>query len=561
MAEKKSKLFENTFTILSLISTPFILFITTTTSVFLRNQVEFSYNLSIYIPFLILFTFTFLIGVLVYFLSKKFFVFKILLWIYFLIGFLFFVFISIKNASFFNDGDKRNAEYLFVVFLGILILITFLVRKINPKKAIYIFGLIGLTMIISDVFLFSTSFGKDKYIDKDKSEISETKNNDNINQSDKAKTMPNIYHLILDAFQSDFFVSNLDIELKNNMGGMIFFPENTTLFGRTSMSVASTFLGKQYDYNTPQVSYQKDAFNSETSLLYHLKDVGYTTYAYFSPSGHFYNHKMKLFDNITHHYDNVDISIDHKDDTFVQLWIYMFLPRFFGNVFSIDPKILFEIKNNNLSSKTTPIYHYESFLKYLEKEKNLPENNRYTFIHLNIPHLPYLLESDCSYDAYLNWSTREKQVDCSVKIIIDFISLLKKLNRFDNSLIIIHADHGNVEESNFSEENAWHRSRALLLIKPIGRTEKDALQISDSETMITDIFPTILKSIGINIPDYLEGIPLINPVPEIKERKRYFNFWDNDISSNQISKSMTRYIIENNKIKTDKTFELKNNKP
>ena len=45
---------------------------------------------------------------------------------------------------------------------------------------------------------------------------------------------------------------------------------------------------------------------------------------------------------------------------------------------------------------SAPVASYSSFLELVREEKDLPKSGRYTFVHLLIPHTPYVLRGDCS---------------------------------------------------------------------------------------------------------------------------------------------------------------------
>jgi arylsulfatase A-like enzyme len=114
--------------------------------------------------------------------------------------------------------------------------------------------------------------------------------------------------------------------------------------------------------------------------------------------------------------------------------------------------------------------------------------------------------------------------------MILLINELKRLHRFNNSLIIFHADHGwsevdfqypdlsdipenvthKIQQSiNCTPTRFLHRSHALLLIKPPGTDGQQPLEISDRLTQLSDIPATICHLLNLNFSSH-HGLPLFS---------------------------------------------------
>ena len=106
------------------------------------------------------------------------------------------------------------------------------------------------------------------------------------------------------------------------------------------------------------------------------------------------------------------------------------------------------------------------------------------------------------------------QFSCTIRHLTQILKILKENNLYDNSLILIHGDHGSHElgqltdprnsfkntfdnnsrifDKNFRDwtyEGLTSRAKALLLIKPI--KNKGYLKISNKKTQLLDLYPTI----------------------------------------------------------------------
>ena len=107
-------------------------------------------------------------------------------------------------------------------------------------------------------------------------------------------------------------------------------------------------------------------------------------------------------------------------------------------------------------------------MNVLEQEAELPATGRYTLIHLVILHSPEVLAADCSYGAAGSKTTQLEQAGCATKLLVDFVERLKELGRFDNSLVIAHADHGVYKPENSVENSAERVSIKDTLATPGG---------------------------------------------------------------------------------------------
>jgi hypothetical protein len=220
----------------------------------------------------------------------------------------------------------------------------------------------------------------------------------------------------------------------------------------------------------------------------------------------------------------------------MQVWANSTLPNAIAK-FVIQSDVAEEIADGKLLASVRVVRTNQMFLELLKEEENLPDRGRYTFVHLLTTHSPYVLEPDCSYNISgwdISRTSRDGSYQCALQLISQFVETLKKLNRYDNSLVVIQADHGNGVFINGERlqgtpvvddktKKLWdqRRVKALLLIKPPGKNGKDNFEVSQSETMLVDLFPTIMDMLGIKTNLELDGISL-EGTKTIKSRLRQF---------------------------------------
>ena len=160
----------------------------------------------------------------------------------------------------------------------------------------------------------------------------------------------------------------------------------------------------------------------------------------------------------------------------------------------------------------------------------LPRAGQYLGGHFLLPHEPFVLNSNCGFepDRDTTGPALVEQNACAVRQMTRFADELRKLNLFDNSMIVIQSDHGKVRVK-----------RPLLLVKYPGAHAGDAdrpgrqppgpdysgraeLSVQKHLVELIDVVPTLLGILGITLRasdgQPLEGIPLWRNTPGARGR-------------------------------------------
>jgi hypothetical protein len=317
------------------------------------------------------------------------------------------------------------------------------------------------------------------------------------------KTLPNIYHFVFDAYQTDLLEHTLTSGTMKTLGGFTFFPNNKAEWGWTPMSLGTVFSGRDYFYDRTNAAFVSDAFTTKASVLYWLKSVGYETVA-FVPGG--WSGQGTFIDSVVYHDDAVhDDLLPLNEEAFWNLWLYANTPaalrdavirrNWFDGLTEQDMNLL---ENGRLLPSSSPVTSYLGFQKMMETEKSLSPTGRYTFVHVIIPHHPMKLRADCTYSMGSSTTNAIEQARCALKLIVDFTELLKDLGRFDDSLILIHGDHGGPYRTQNGKLVTTNRIRSLdavLLVKPVGTPGHGDLEFVDSQTSLLLISSILMASV------------------------------------------------------------------
>ena len=195
-------------------------------------------------------------------------------------------------------------------------------------------------------------------------------------------------------------------------------------------------------------------------------------------------------------------------------------------------------KTDRRMNSKDPDVHLQNFLNSIQPTKRPVLH----FIHPNVPHFPwYLLPSGKSYGSqtyegmnlvFAKWLDDEAAVQRAYQRhlmqvgfvdywIGEFLKKLRKSGLYDQSIIVITADHGISFTSGktlrtVTQENAEEVIFVPLFIKTPGQKGG---RILDWNVETIDILPTIAELAGVEIPWKMDGISVASSPPP-KDRTR-----------------------------------------
>ena len=109
--------------------------------------------------------------------------------------------------------------------------------------------------------------------------------------------------------------------------------------------------------------------------------------------------------------------------------------------------------------------------------------NQFRFIHLNGAHAPFIYDKDANVIGVEQGSYRQS-MEASITLAANYIQALKDSGAYDNTALIVMADHG--YNGMGEKEEDFLRQAALLLVK--GRNEHhDTMQISEAPISYEDL--------------------------------------------------------------------------
>ena len=251
MAKDSGKL---SLILLSLLATPVLLLVSNTLALYLGNQMDLAFQLALLQPYILSAAALYVLGLVLYALASKGRV-KLLMWAYYLAGPCYLVFMLLRPI----EPLALEAHLGFAVFLATCFALLLLIGwRLEPSDGLDFFALLSVLLIVSELF---------KFMGEKTEQNDEYSNQKNVAQlADPGTDKPNIYHLILDEFQTSEF-SNAPREIKDQLNGFVLYEDASAVYDMTEWSIPSVFMGSPYDFSETVASYQDRALNSKQSAL------------------------------------------------------------------------------------------------------------------------------------------------------------------------------------------------------------------------------------------------------------------------------------------------------
>lgn len=345
----------------------------------------------------------------------------------------------------------------------------------------------------------------------------------------------NVIQLVLDSFQSDIFQEIVDEDpdyYKDALNGFTFFNEAIGSFPSTYMSIPAILSGQNYMNQIRMPEFLKQILSGKTitNILFDngfrvdlVSDKrymqgrfsnGYTIPVPYGSEKEQYNQAQSAL--------IMDVVLFRHAPHFLKKQIYANQAWLFQRFFHKEDSLRFP-----------PLSHqkfFEDFTRNLTIETKKPV---YKFIHLNSTHVPMVMNQDCEYAGKVleySRSNHKRQCKCGLDHFIAFLAKLKSTGYYDNSLIILQADHGaamRVKMKGHGElkdrdhiENIAGSALPLLAIKLPNAV--GPLAVSSAQVMLTDLPATIAAALSIK--ENFPGRSVFEINPKIVRERRYYHY-------------------------------------
>ena len=324
----------------------------------------------------------------------------------------------------------------------------------------------------------------------------------------------NVFHFVLDGFQSDAFADILKAEraeIDRQYSGFTFFKNHMGAFPTTIVSIPAMLTGSVYRNQEPMRRFIAKEFN-RASIFRAMRDQGFqvdavsglmydkpsTTNYYRLPTPYVtYDAYVKFAG-----WQLADLSLFRHAPHIAKPWVY--------NDQSWRLQTKFGQSADTPGRRYMPVNGQAFMADYTARVRVGHDRPTYKYLHIGIPHWPVSVDRDCNYIGArsLRRPNYTDQARCGIRRVGAFLDKLRELGLYESSLILISSDHGvALPPEGFAPDRDVFggplsemagSSLALLMVKP--PNGNGPVRVSDAPTAISDIPATIVDTLGLKNP-------------------------------------------------------------
>jgi hypothetical protein len=468
-----------------------MMFVSTSAELYLRNQVGLNYQLRLLAPFAALASILALAGA--WLLRKpRSPAASALGWLYVTGGAVLLGVAQCRDTVLWFVQEAWGLGLVVVVWVGAC---TWLARRRSPSRDLTLLAVFAAAWIAGDVANFLR-----RRIPEPPTEA--------LHVAPSTSTSPNIYHLVLDEYDTRLFLHTLDASLSGDLSGFEFYENAVSVEAFTIRAMPAILTGRRVDV-TDDVEALR-LMDTDASLVAWLRRGGYGTYTY---APELWTIGYRHFSVVRTHGRSgaVPWSPDHHL-LFRSAWAHGYVPEALHGWIPRHEGLIVQLGERVLPNSQAAASVLGARMSVTE-ESQRPARGQYVLVHLLLPHPPFVMSADCA--AHRPALDPVEQARCTNLLMTEFLRELKRLGRFESSLIVIQGDHGGeyrFEGGQPVKESGTRRSlQSLLLVKRSGVGDAEPLRRITRPVSLLDVAPTILTAAGVAHPLRLQGQPLQAP--------------------------------------------------
>lgn len=404
--------------------------------------------------------------------------------------------------------ESYRVHFVIDAFIWVLVIIAALwmgLKKANlfHKVATYASIFLSLIQLVTLIVLLvpviiDQGIGEQKYwvlSDKEILEVGEEEN---------------VVVFLLDMFDDEYFKEILEKEpeLTEELDGFTYFSNSTGSYSATFYSLASLFTGK-LNHNEYRLFDWGDEIAKEDIYLDELTDQGYGLYLYSNAVSFFPDRIVDSAENVLRVPMRISNKLHFSYDIY-QLVMCKYFPD------CLKPYIWmsgteFEYWQETDSEYDSYLQDNVIFKDKLEKTDVSVggETKQFKYIHLDGSHPPFRIDENAQ-TVDENSVTALQCARGSLRIVQNYMEKLKQSGSYDNTAIIIMADHGYYDNGVLSSP--------LFMVKP--RAAHGSMKVNNAPICQLDFGSTVLELAGCeNWEKYGKSV---FEIEEGAVRERYF---------------------------------------
>lgn len=301
----------------------------------------------------------------------------------------------------------------------------------------------------------------------------------------------NIVLFVLDGFSNWDFENLLKDkpETEDIFKDFVYYDNECSIYGATFPSLLHMITGTDPTFEGSCREWKENAWYSETceSFYEEMHDAGYSCELYTTNEiailGNISN-AANVMDNVTE--TTASLNEEQLIRSMIMMSFYRGAPYWYKDVFEVysDPFSYCV----TLSADNTKHFNSDFYNQLKEEGLSTVEGKTYKIIHLYGTHPPYRNNALCEYD---DGATRENVREGLAYMLEEYFAQMKQIGVYDNSTIIVTADHG--AQYILTDE---FKNQPTFLYKGKGEV-CTKMQINSAPISHDDIIPTVLQAAGI----------------------------------------------------------------
>lgn len=460
----------------------FMLFFYEPIMMYATNVDDFWFDIKIMFGPTLLYFVLFFLGSFIFFslicLFNKFFFKKRPIYKIVIISFFIFFFITYIQGNFLAanlpalDGSTANwnkyilEDVVYIVLLiAIITSIVITIRKFGFDKVIKTSSYISLAIFFMLLTSLTTTLIKPGVFKTKDIYLASSKNLNNVSK-DK-----NLFVLLIDAVSSKEFakIVNNSEKYGDTFKDFTYFPDTLGAYAYTRNSIPYILSGVWYENEKEFDKYYNDAME-ESKLIKVLEDNNYDINIF--DNDLLWNSKKVL--NVVKTNKSNSMKLDRFFQNEMRYVGFKYFPYFLKK-YSFIENLNFNIAKQN-SKQEFKSKDQEFYKNLIKNDYNVINNKNFSFYHVDGAHVPFNLDEEMNK---VRGGTYKMKLGASLKLVNTFVNKLKENNLYDNSAIIVLADHG------YGYGSPYGRQNPTLYVK--GFNEHHDMYKSDKKVSYEDL--------------------------------------------------------------------------
>lgn len=366
------------------------------------------------------------------------------------------------------SSGRVQTIILWVVVTAVICVACSLLRREKFARLVRVVSLcmiLMFTMTLVSILITTKGYERKKYVStvKDEYEFSENRN---------------FVILMLDSVDSEplYEIMKANPEYQDIFEDFTYYANTLGAYPYTQFAVPFILSGEWYENDRDFTEYDVNVFKN-SDFLASLEEKGYELGMY-EVDTPYQDDSVCRFDNVLHQKRKINSFYMFAKQE-IKLVGFRYAPFDFKRFCKVWGDSFLNLREDDTEYPAFKSSNLEFYERLHSSEISLTQENQFKFIHLEGAHVPYWYDKDVNltYEAdYVG------TMEACLTLTGAYLDKLKEAGVYDNSVIIVMADHGTNGEDYL---NPMGRQNPILFVK--GVNEKHAFTVSQAPVSYADL--------------------------------------------------------------------------